>query len=72
LMLPFLVDVALGGATGGHAQVVAGVMRYMATGFHFERLLEGVIDTADLAYFFVAIGSFLLLAKTSVESARWR
>jgi ABC-2 type transport system permease protein len=72
LMLPFLVDVALGGATTGAAQAVAGVMRYIATGFHFERLLEGMIDTADLAYFCVAIGSFLLLTKTTVESARWR
>jgi ABC-2 type transport system permease protein len=72
LMLPFLVDLVLAGATEGAAKWLGDLMRYMATGFHFERLLEGVVDTADLAYFVVVIGTFLLLSKTTVESARWR
>jgi ABC-2 type transport system permease protein len=72
LMLPYLVDVALSGATDGPGKLLGDLMRYIATGFHFERLLEGVVDTSDLAYFVVVIGSFLLLTKTAVESARWR
>jgi hypothetical protein len=30
------------------------------------------VDTADLAYFVVMIGVFLLMTKTAVESVRWR
>ena len=61
LMLPFLVDVALGDASEGAGAWIAGLMRWIATGFHLEKLLEGVIDTADIAYFVVVSGSFLLL-----------
>jgi hypothetical protein len=35
-------------------------------------MLQGLIDTADLAYFVVASGVFLLISKTVIESARWR
>jgi ABC-2 type transport system permease protein len=72
LMLPFLVDVALAGSGSPAADNLGGLMRWIATGFHFERLLEGVVDTGDLAYFAVVTGIFLLLAKAIVESARWR
>ena len=34
--------------------------------------MQGLVDTADLAYFAVVIGTFLLLTKASVESVRWR
>ena len=33
---------------------------------------SGLVDTADLAYFAVVIGSVLLLTKAAVESVRWR
>jgi hypothetical protein len=39
---------------------------------HFQELIKGLVDTGDLAYFVVMIGSFLLLTKASVESVRWR
>ena len=35
-------------------------------------LKKGLVDTKDLVYFAVAIGSFLVLTKASVESVRWR
>jgi hypothetical protein len=35
-------------------------------------MLQGLIDTSDLAYYVVASAIFLLLAKTVIESARWR
>lgn len=72
LMLPFLVDVALSGAPGASEGWLAGLMRWIATGYHVERMLSGVIDTGDLAYFAVVAGVFLVLAKAIVESARWR
>lgn len=68
LMLPFVVEVALGAGGGG---MVAEVIQYSATGPHFERMIQGLVETRDLAYFAVVIGIFLLLSKASVESVRW-
>jgi hypothetical protein len=48
------------------------VLRWVATGVHFQPMLRGLVDTQDLVYFAVIIGSFLLLTKASVESVRWR
>jgi ABC-2 type transport system permease protein len=72
MMLPFLVEIGLSGGGGGAAGGLAKGMRYVATGHHFENLLQGMVDTADLFYFVVVCGVFLLLAKAAVESARWR
>jgi len=71
LMLPFLVDVSAAGGAGGEGWL-AGLMRWVATGYHIERLLTGLVDTGDLAYFVVVAGIFLALTKATVESARWR
>lgn len=68
LLLPAISDL---GAAGGGAQV-GELLRYLSTESHFEVLLKGLVDTADLAYFALAIGTFLLMTKASVESARWR
>jgi ABC-2 type transport system permease protein len=67
LLLPAISD--LGAATGSG---VAGVLRYLSTGEHFDQLTKGLVDTSDLAYFAAMIGSFLLLTKAAVESIRWR
>lgn len=72
LMLPYLVDVTLSSAPGAEEGWLGGLMRWIATGYHVERMLNGVVDTADLVYFGVVIGVFLVLAKAIVESARWR
>ena len=72
LMLPFLVDVTLSGVPGAEESRVAALMRWIATGYHVERLLTGVVTTGDVVYFAVVTGVFLTLAKTIVESARWR
>lgn len=71
MMLPFLVDLTLAGGAEGESSLAA-LMRWIGTGQHLERLLVGVVDTADLAYFAVVIGVFLVLARAVVESARWR
>jgi len=72
LMMPFLVDLSLAGGGSGAVEMFGELMRYTATGAHFEKMLEGMVDTADLAYFVVVTGTFLLLAKAAVESSRWR
>ncbi len=72
MMLPFLVEITMAGGGLGRDSAVAEIVRWMSTGSHVERMLKGLIDTADLVYFVVASGAFLLLSKTVIESARWR
>jgi hypothetical protein len=71
LLLWMLAAIAGLGVMGGAGKISA-VLEWMSTGTHFQQMLEGLVDTADLAYFAVMIGSFLLLTKASVESVRWR
>lgn len=68
LLLPAISDLGVAGGAGG----VGSALRWLSTGEHFQGLLKGLVDTSDLAYFVVMIGSFLLLTKASVESVRWR
>ncbi len=72
LMLPFIVEIGAGGDAGGSGLGIGATMRYISTGGHFERLLSGLVDSSDLTYFAIVIGICLLLAKASLESARWR
>jgi ABC-2 type transport system permease protein len=67
LILPALADLGVVGGSG-----VPEVLRYLSTETHLTELVKGLVDTADLAYFAVMIGVFLVLTKTSVESIRWR
>jgi ABC-2 type transport system permease protein len=69
MLLPFLVDLAAG---AGDASGLRSGLQWVATGRHLERLLTGLVDTADVAYFVIVTGVFLLLTRTSVESVRWR
>jgi ABC-2 type transport system permease protein len=72
LMLPFIVEIGLGGSAAGQGAWFARAMGYLSTGGHFERPLTGLVETADIVYFFVVIGVCLLLAKAAIESVRWR
>lgn len=65
MILPFLSSVAGSGPAGN-------ALRWLSTDTHTEQLMGGLVDTADLAYFGVMIGSFLVLTKAAVESVRWR
>ena len=47
-------------------------MGWVSTGRHAERLLTGLVDTSDLAYFALVTSAFLLLTRAAVESVRWR
>jgi ABC-2 type transport system permease protein len=71
-MLSFLADLGAAGGAMGSANNLSEFLRYLSSSDHFEQLVKGLIDTTDLVYFAVLIGSFLLLAKAAVESVRWR
>jgi len=72
MMLPFMVDITMAGSGLGRDSAIAQIVHWSATGSHVDRMLQGLIDTADLVYFVVASGVFLVLSKTVIESARWR
>ena len=72
LMLPFIVEIGLGGSAAGQGAGIARAVAWISTGGHFEKLLTGLVDTADLVYFLVVIGVCLVLAKAAIESVRWR
>lgn len=72
MMLPFIVDITLAGSGIGRESAIAQVVSWMSTGSHVDRMLKGLIDTGDLAYFAISSAVFLLLSKTVIESARWR
>jgi len=68
LLVPAIADLGIAGG----AESVAAVFRWLSTGAHFDELAKGLVDTADLAYFAVMIGVFLVMTKAVVESVRWR
>ena len=72
MMLPFIVEISMAGSGLGRDSAIPQAVNWMSTGSHVERMLKGLIDTADLAYFVIASAVFLVLSKTVLESARWR
>jgi len=68
LLLPAISELGV----VGDAAALGAALRWLSTGPHFQQLLKGLVDTSDLAYFAVVIGSVLLLTKAAVESVRWR
>jgi ABC-2 type transport system permease protein len=68
LLLPGIAEFGIAGSGSG----VAGTLRWLSVQLHFDPLLNGLVDTADLAYFAVMIGGFLVVTKAAVESVRWR
>lgn len=69
MLLPFIVDLGAGSA---EASPFRSALGWVATGRHTERLLTGLVDTADLAYFAIVVATFLWLTRAAVESVRWR
>ncbi len=68
MLLPAVADLGLAGAGDG----LSAVFRWLSAGGHVQGLIQGLVDTADLVYFAVMIGSFLLLTRLTVDSVRWR
>jgi ABC-2 type transport system permease protein len=71
-LLSIVADLGAAGGAMGSESVVSDLMRWLSSADRFEQLVKGLIDTRDLAYFAFLIATFLVLAKTSVESVRWR
>jgi len=67
-LLPAISGLGVMTGVGGLGEVFS----WLSTGTHFGELLTGLIDTADIIYFVVIIGSFLLMTRAAVESVRWR
>ena len=68
MLLPAVSDLGmLGGGSG-----IASLFRWLSIGVHVQELVHGLVDSADLVYFAVMIGSFLLLTRMTVDSVRWR
>jgi ABC-2 type transport system permease protein len=65
----FLLDVVAQISPPGGAQ---DTLRYLGLRSHFENMLGGEIRSEDLVYFGALIVLFLVFARTSVESLRWR
>ena len=68
LLLPGIAEFGI----AGNAPGVSDTLRYLSVQLHFDPLLNGLVDTADLGYFAAMIGSFLVITKAAVESVRWR
>ena len=71
-LLSVVADLGAAGGAVGTESAISRVLRYLSSADRFEQMVRGLIDTRDLAYFAFIIGVFLLLAKTSIESVRWR
>jgi ABC-2 type transport system permease protein len=70
-MLGFLADLgAAGGAVAN--ETVSGLLRWLSTAEHFERMVMGLVQTKDVAYFAALVLAFLIITKAAVESVRWR
>jgi len=71
-LLSIVADLGAAGGAVGTNSAVSQVLRYLSSADRFDQMVQGLVDTRDLAYFGFMIGTFLLLAKASVESVRWR
>jgi ABC-2 type transport system permease protein len=67
LILPAISELGVAGTSAARE-----LLLYLSTDVHLEELVKGLVDSADLAYFAVMIGVFLVLTKVAVESVRWR
>ncbi len=48
----------------------SSVLSYLSMHTHFSSLLRGIVNTRDIAYFFLFIGGFLVLAIRQLETQR--
>jgi ABC-2 type transport system permease protein len=71
-LLSVVADLGAAGGAMGTESAATNLLRWLSSADRFEQLVKGLVDTRDLAYFAFLIGTFLVLAKTSLESVRWR
>jgi ABC-2 type transport system permease protein len=71
-LLSIVADLGAAGGAMGAESAASSLMRWLSSADRFQQLVKGLVDTRDLSYFVFLIATFLVLAKTSLESARWR
>ena len=54
----------------GAAEGVRPLLAYLGVTSHFNALLQGVVDSADLAYYVLVVGTFLILAIRRMDAIR--
>ena len=59
-------------AQAAQADTFAEPIRCLGVRPHFEQLLQGLVRSQDRVYFAILVIFFLALARTSLESLRWR
>lgn len=47
-------------------------VEFISLSLHFENMAKGLLDTADLAYFILFMGFFLLASLRVLEAKRWK
>lgn len=59
--------------SGGLAGTTWGpLVEFLSLSLHFENLAKGLFDTADLAYFLLFMGFFLMASLRVLEAKRWK
>jgi ABC-2 type transport system permease protein len=71
-LLSIVADLGAAGGAIGTESAVSQFMRWLSSADHFETMIQGLVDSRDVAYFVVLIVAFLVMTKASVESVRWR
>lgn len=51
---------------------LAGFFQYISSGYHFDNISRGVIDTRNLIYFISGTALFLKLSITLLETRKWK
>ena len=54
----------------GAAEDVRPLFAYLGVTSHFNAFLQGVVDSADLAYYLLVVGTFLILAVRRMDAIR--
>lgn len=63
----YLIDQLVAQPTGSSARI----LEYLSTGYHFNNIARGVIDSRDIIYYVSLIGVCLVVAQTSIAARRW-
>lgn len=67
-----LVFYLIGYSAGFAGETMSRLLTYISFTFHLRNFVKGVIDSADVIYYFIFTIFFLFLSMRSLESKRWR
>ncbi len=67
-----LILYLVGYSAGFAGETMSKVLEYISFIFHLQNFIKGVIDSSDVAYYFIFTIFFLFMSMRSLESKRWR